>query len=317
MSKKLSNPFSTGGGGYHFESHVQSSFVVLMLTKGCAPALPSWPIVEIKLQGKVNGYSTDDAIVFVKNPDNNAQIKLLVQIKSTITITKKDEKFSDVLKAAWNDFNDKNIFEKGRDRIALVTGPISKADFHNVTWLLDQARATKDNNDFLLKVKKSNFSPPKADEKLDVFRFHLEKANNGKSITDEELYCFLKDFYLLGYDLGREEGVVLSLIHSHISQYNSEIPKLIWATVVNFVQTRNKSAGSITTGNLPEELKSLFVGKKKAIIPTEYPKPPISEVAKPNINISQAVGIPSAIAGGWDDKNQHDVDILKRLTNAF
>lgn len=35
--KQLSNPFSTGGGGLHFEAHVQASFVVLMLTGGFAP----------------------------------------------------------------------------------------------------------------------------------------------------------------------------------------------------------------------------------------------------------------------------------------
>ena len=48
-SKKLSNPFSTGGGGVHFEAHVQASFVALMLTGGHAPCLPCWPIAEIKL----------------------------------------------------------------------------------------------------------------------------------------------------------------------------------------------------------------------------------------------------------------------------
>lgn len=32
--KQLSNPFSTGGGGGHFEAHVQASFVLLMLTGG-------------------------------------------------------------------------------------------------------------------------------------------------------------------------------------------------------------------------------------------------------------------------------------------
>ncbi|EJL6401067.1 hypothetical protein ATY35_19090 [Vibrio cidicii] len=51
--KKLSNPFSTGGGGVYFEAHVQASFVTIMLTGGHAPCLPCWPIAEIKLQGKL------------------------------------------------------------------------------------------------------------------------------------------------------------------------------------------------------------------------------------------------------------------------
>ena len=65
-NKQLSNPFSTGGGGGHFEAHVQASFVALMLTGGYAPCLPCWPITEIKLQGKIDGYDTDDLIVFVE-----------------------------------------------------------------------------------------------------------------------------------------------------------------------------------------------------------------------------------------------------------
>ena len=65
--KNLSNPFSTGGGGVHFEANVQASFVALMLTGGHAPCLPCWPITEIKLQGKIDGFDTDDLVVFVNN----------------------------------------------------------------------------------------------------------------------------------------------------------------------------------------------------------------------------------------------------------
>ena len=68
--KNLSNPFSTGGGGPHFEAHVQASFVALMLTGGYAPCLPCWPIAEIKLQGKIDGFDTDDLIVVVENANN-------------------------------------------------------------------------------------------------------------------------------------------------------------------------------------------------------------------------------------------------------
>jgi hypothetical protein len=85
--KNLSNPFSTGGGGPHFEAHIQASFVVLMLTGGCVPCLPHWPIVEIKLQGKMDGFDTDDLIVVVENADNKEQRKLLCQVKHSIAVT--------------------------------------------------------------------------------------------------------------------------------------------------------------------------------------------------------------------------------------
>ena len=86
--KKLINSFSTGGGGYHFEGHVQASFVTLMLSGGYAPCLPCWPIVEIKLQGKIEGFETDDIIVIVRNKSTKEKRKLLIQVKHSIKITK-------------------------------------------------------------------------------------------------------------------------------------------------------------------------------------------------------------------------------------
>jgi hypothetical protein len=96
--KNLSNPSSTGGIGVHFEGHVQASFVTLMLTGGYAPCLPCWPITEVKLQGKIDEFDTDDFIVVVKN--NKEQRKLLGQIKHSIEITKGSRLFGEVLQAA-------------------------------------------------------------------------------------------------------------------------------------------------------------------------------------------------------------------------
>lgn len=142
-SKNLSNPFSTGGGGHHFEVHVQASYVTLMLTGGYAPCLPCWPIKEVKLQGKIAGYDTDDLIITIENKDTKECSKLLGQIKHSIAITKENKVLSEVIQAAWNDFNNYKIFTKGKDVIALITGPINKTDSHNIQWLLNQARFTK------------------------------------------------------------------------------------------------------------------------------------------------------------------------------
>jgi hypothetical protein len=91
--KDLSNPFSTGSGGPRFEANIQATFVTLMLSGGHAPCLPSWPIVEIKLQGAVAGYCTDDIIIFVENPANKERCRLLGQVKSSISISAKSKLF--------------------------------------------------------------------------------------------------------------------------------------------------------------------------------------------------------------------------------
>ncbi len=85
--KQLSNPFSSGGGGVNFETRVQASFVVLMVTGGFVPCFPGCPIKKIKLQGKYAGYDTDDLIVFVERPNDRQERKLLGQTKHFVKIT--------------------------------------------------------------------------------------------------------------------------------------------------------------------------------------------------------------------------------------
>ena len=85
--KQLSNPFSSGGGGVIFETHVQALFVVLMVTGGFTACFSGCPIKRIKLQGKYAGYDTDDLIIFVERSSDGQERKLLAQIKHSIKIT--------------------------------------------------------------------------------------------------------------------------------------------------------------------------------------------------------------------------------------
>lgn len=316
--KQLSNPFSTGGGGVHFEAHIQASFVALMLTGGYAPSLPCWPIIEIKLQGKIDGFDTDDLIVFVEDPDSKEKRKLLGQVKHSIRFTKGNTVLPEVIQAAWNDFQDPSLFTKRKDCIALITGPISKTDAHNVAWLLDQARHTKDMDEFLRNVKKSKFSPSKSIEKLDVFSHHLRRANNKIDVSDEDLYSFLNHFHLLGYDLGKEVGVVLSLLHSHISQFNSDYPQWIWSRVVDIVQTWNQNSGTITLEKLPDDLKEAFKQKIVESIPVEFavPRSPAPENDWTGHASAPALAF-AALIGNWDENNEADLDLVRRLIDGF
>ena len=141
--KELSNPFSTGSGGARFEANIQATFITLMLSGGYAPCLPNWPIAEIKLQGKVAGYATDDLIVFIESPTSGERRSLLGQVKHSIAITASSKIFGEVIQAAWRDFNNTDVFTKEKDVIALITGPISATDTDGVNGLLDQARHTE------------------------------------------------------------------------------------------------------------------------------------------------------------------------------
>ncbi len=311
--KKLSNPYSTGGGGVHFEAHVQASFVALMLTDGHAPCLPCWPIKEVKLQGKVDGFETDDLIVVVENQSTKDRRKLLGQIKHSISITQGSSKLADVIQAAWDDFNNTATFSRGNDIIALITGPISASDDRTVQWLLGQARHTSNVEEFLRNVHRSRFSPDKAPEKLDVFRHHLRDANGGNDVSSDELYEFLNCFHLLGYDLGSEFGVALSLLHSHISQFQKDYPQWVWSRVVDIVQTWNQDAGTITPDKLPEDLREAFAQKAVVEMPNELKE----ARGRPDTDWSQHVDASflglAVLLGAWQDASKCDRDVVEQL----
>ncbi len=344
---KIANSFSTGSGGAHFEAHIQASFVALMLTGGYAPCLPCWPITEIKLQNRIRKYKTDDIIVIVENANSKKQRRLIGHIKSSIDITEGDAMFGSVIKDAWDDFNAEG-FKKGEDIIALITGPLSKTDVRNVPWLFDQARSTKDAAEFLTHVNQSHFSSHDKQQKFDVIRHHIKVANGNNDVLDNELYEFLKHFHLLGYDLGNEYGVVLSLLHSHISQFQQQYPKLVWSRIVDFVQTWNQNAGTITRENLPEDLLEEF--EKKVVVVKEMPErfkaaqesskkdlpeylpeefekkaaaaeeiPEESKVAQESSK-TDWMQHPDAthlalvvLIGAWQDKSQNDLEVMAQL----
>jgi len=135
-------------------------------------------------------------------------------------------------------------------------------------------------------------------------------ANKNQEVSGAELYSFLNHFYLLGYDLGEEEGVVLSLLHSHISQFQPN-PQLIWSRVVDMVHTLNKDAGTITLDNLPEDLKDFFNQPIVTRIPNELIVQPEQSI----VNWRQhphasAIALVNLI-GAWNDHNEADVEFVR------
>ncbi len=309
--KKLSNPFSTGGGGVHFESEVQASFVALMLTGGYAPCLRSrWPIVEIKLQGKVAGYDTDDLIVFMENPSSKERRRLLCQVKHSIAITKGSSLLGEVIQGAWNDYKNPSLFHKDSDAIALITGPISETDHHNVSWLLDQAKHTKDADEYFFNVQQTNFGPSKATEKLDAFKHHLKKANEGVALSDVELYEFLRHFHLIGYDLDNMHGVVSSLLHSHLSQFQLDSPLQTWAEIVQEVQVWNRHAGTITRSGLPKELVDAFSPRVATVMPQALVQPQIKPVTMLQPIADSTFISKCLLLGSWNEEFDADREIV-------
>jgi hypothetical protein len=321
---QLSNPFSTGGGGVLFESQVQACYAALMLTDGFAPGLQRWPIKKIRLQARIAGYHTDDLVVFVESPDGTRHQRMLGQIKHSIAITKGDRTFGEVIQAAWNDFNNSRLFSRDSDAIALITGPLSKTDVSDTREMLEWARTSDDVDDFAMKVNSTNFSNETKRQKLDAFRVQLKRANNGTEIPDNDVFRFLRCFYLLGYDLDFRPGVVASLLDSLISPSSHYGAQSLWDRIVGEVQHVNMTAGALDKETLQERLGDSFQPLHIETIPPELlarPSEPSEEVPAVvsrdwNRHTYASELVIADLVGSWDENREGDISTICRLAGS-
>lgn len=310
INKQISNPFSTGGGGSNFETRVQAAFTVLMLTGGFAPCQPNWLISKIKLQGKYGGYETDDMIVFRKEPNGEREARLLAQVKHSIHITRNDPIFTEVIRAAWTDFNNPRVFRPNLDHLAIVTGPLTGTDME-VRETLEWARQREDANEFFTSVNMSNFSSSVKKEKLGVIRHHLDAASGG-TLSDERVWEFLKSFHLFGYDLDIESGVIQSLLHSLIAQYEPGSAPDVWARVVDVVQTANQNAGTISVESVPADLRARFERKTAMVIPADLARRTSLPMAVAGTSFASDLAA-AMLLGGWDEAMQGDIVVVAKV----
>ena len=267
--KKQSNPFSTGGGGVNFETKVQASFAIALITQSCVPCLSkNMRAKELKFQNKYAGSNTDD-FVLEASDKYGATSKLYAQIKHEITIgasTGSEENsstFSDVIKSAWEDFK-QSKFDRTKDKIALITGPLSQVDITNTLPLLEWAKYSANADEFIQKSETKGFTSKAKTKKLEALKIQLEHANGGLAITNEELWEFLKVFYLVSFDLDTQHSIVANLLCSLIQMYSDESPSLVLSKVITCIQEFNQNAGTLTLENLPDDVKELFILNSKA-----------------------------------------------------
>lgn len=256
---ELSNPFSTGSGGATFEGRVQSSFFVTMLCNGFVPGVPDGDITKIKLQGRIEGYETDDCVLYIQS-GNDFERKFLCQIKHSLSFTKSDETLKEVLSSAWSDFTNASVFDPSKDILSLITGPLSKIDTEHVRPILSWARYVETAQDFINRVGSSNFSHRKKAEKLDVIKYHLEAAK-GTSLTDDELWSFCKSWTLLGYDLSNDtssqRALLLNLINVSKTD-SSRSAESIWTEILEYISNINSGAGVISLKDIDQKFKGYF-----------------------------------------------------------
>lgn len=306
----LSSPQATSGSGYKFETKVQAVFTLCFLVKGEVPCLSDCEIKSLCFQGKQYGYFVDDIIVKGRDKFANIEKKLLVQIKQSISFTKSNKQFVEVIHAAWNDFNNKNLFQQNLDSILLITNQLSKNDVDYFGTIFDIARTFSTFTDFNSQISKSNLINSNLLKKITILREIIEEKEKS-TISDIRFFDFLRSFYVCGFDLKLNETLDKSLILT-ITETNFEriLPHDLWLRCCNVTEIFNVTGGIIDENSIQPDLVNLKrLLKNKTVIPKEFDE----NVSIPDFKNVNAI-IKFSLIGSWNEINTND---KKKMEDLF
>lgn len=250
MSKSTFNPVSTSGIGFKLEHYVQVSYFASLMLGIPIPFSDGFTIKELKFQAKHEA-ETDDLLVLLEN--GKQAYHHYLQSKKGFEINK-NETFEKVIDAAYKDFIGGTFNEK-YNKFIIFTDVLTKTDSDDALTMLDWARFSGNSTDFL---KKLSLNKSKKN-KFVYFENTLNKVA-GKTLSDDDIWKFLKCFYLKSFDYlstgSKDKEILKWYLKPYLKGAVSSDQALL--KLLEFVQLSNQHGATINTENVSDEIKNLF-----------------------------------------------------------
>lgn len=199
----MANPYSTGGGGTHFEARVVAYYLTSVLCEAPARGLPGQCTAEIRTQRAVFGEPLDDIVVTGVGKDG-CGTKLHLQIKSTLTFAKKDAEWAGALRQAWDTVSTEK-FDPSMERVGVGIGTYNARVDRHYQSVLNWAAHSINGSDFVERIERKDFSH--ADRQTfvqtvrDVLAVHI-----GRVPSPNELWGLLRCFVIVHFDFQSEQS---------------------------------------------------------------------------------------------------------------
>ena len=194
----MPSPYSTGGGGTHFEARVAAAYLAAVLCEAPARGLPGQQAKAVRTQTAAHGEPLDDIVVEGSFADGRAT-KLSLQVKSEVRFTSNDPEWVAVVQAAWDTFAQPD-FDVALHRVGLAIAnydaKIDKYYQSVLTWATHSADAA----DFFQRIGKRDFSHAEKRNLVEAIQTILT-AYLGRAVAADELWRFLRSFVILHFDL--------------------------------------------------------------------------------------------------------------------
>ena len=199
---EVANPFSTGGGGDAFEHLIGVSYLVTLLAGDIPRGLDWGTCTRVGFQQRWEGGVLDDIVVTSSNGQKERRLALQIKHDLTFSDAPSNKKFARVVDDCWKAFTGAYgwQFNPETDRIGIGIGVYQTDVDRHLRPVLEQARTSRDSEEFFRKISTPGFSHKKKREYVDIFENLLTKAK-GSPITRTELWKFLRCLVVLHFDI--------------------------------------------------------------------------------------------------------------------
>jgi len=257
--KKITPTKVTGGGGFEFEDKVAAFFMCCLLSD-TPPLDPSYgTIKKIDFQVKIDGWFLDDLLLTLT--DGGMQRRCAFSIKSNVQFSKTSAP-SDFVKDAWKQFlgDESTIFNKGTDRIGIITTPLDTETKTKLEGLLGKARA-QDPIQLSRRIDREGYISIEAKKIFESFSCPQELADKhsiDKSTIAELLRCVDHLDFDFEHTSSRRISDAISILRGILESSSLNEAKNLWNKLCTIARETRTQGGCIDLGSLVGKLRKIY-----------------------------------------------------------
>ena len=199
----MASPYSTGGGGTHFEARVVAYYFAATIAQTPARAVAGLHVTQVLTQRAAFDEPLDDVIVNGILEDGSPT-KLSLQVKSTLTFTEKDTEWIAVLAQAWTTYSS-GAFDVAHDRIGVAISSYNTRTDKYYQSVLSWAVHSPNGQNFIQRITRKDFSHKDQRTFVETTRKILA-GHSCTPIDDDTLWRFLCVFRILHFDFDNEDS---------------------------------------------------------------------------------------------------------------
>lgn len=225
-------------------------------------------VTSVSTQRADFGRHLDDVILRGPRPDGR-DATLHLQAKKTLSFTKSDENWKEVVVAAWKTVSEKE-YDLARDRVGAVIGTYSSLADKHYQSVLTWASESSDAASFIERIEQKDYSHEAkrafAANVRDILTEHLSRA-----ATDDEVWLLLRTFVILHFDFqnqgSRDEALAIDLLGRLTNSNRTEAAR-IWDHLIAKAGALVPAGGNATRESLGISLEAegIAIGSSKGAI---------------------------------------------------